>query len=147
MARRRRLALRRAMLSFEPPPKVKVFRCLKFMDDDTSEEGLVPESESLPVNAEALIKPSRKRVRNFALWKRNRVKCSRESGRAYVNHRGVYIAAKKPYTDDILCSEKCRYKCSQKFDTGSRKTVFSSFYKLSSDAQNAYLFGCISVSY
>ena len=44
------------------------------------------------------------------------------------------------------CAVKSRYRCSEKVNDASRQEIFSRFYGLTSTAQDAHLFGCITAS-
>jgi len=128
MMRRKRLNLRRKMLSFDPPEKVTIFRRLRFIHDSSdSSDDFTSDGESIPVKPEES-KTSRKRVRNVDGWKRNKIKRARESGSAYVSHKGVFVSAKRPCVKSCLCREKCRYRCSEKVNDASRQEIFSRFY-------------------
>ena len=106
MMRRKRLNLRRKMLSFDPPEKVTIFRRLRFIHDSSdSSDAFASDGESIPVKPEDS-KTSRKRVRNVEGWKRNKIKRARESGSAYISHRGVHVSVKKPCVKSCLCREK-----------------------------------------
>ena len=156
MCRRRRLALRREMLAFGSPPPVNVFTRIRLLPDFSDEESLnlsdvehdsdkdspaeVLPSEPTPY---AQQKTSRKRKRDEASWKRNKIKRAREAGLGYTNYRGKHVARKKPRLVETLCREKCRYQCSEKVDDSQRRKIFSSFYSLTSNGQDVYLFGCI----
>ena len=146
MMRRKRLNLRRKMLSFDQPDKVTIFRRLRFIHDSSdSDDDFTSDVERIPVKPEDS-KTSRKRVRNVDGWKRNKIKRARESGSAYISHRGVHVSAKKPCVKSCLCREKCRYHCSENVNDASRQEIFSRFYGLTSTAQDAHLFGCITAS-
>jgi len=95
LRRRRRLALRSKMLSFEPPPKVNVFQRIYFAPDFSDEEVMsCDESHDSVVPPDPIVcekKASRKRKRDEASWKRNKIKAARQAGLGYVNYHGKEI--------------------------------------------------------
>ena len=82
----------------------------------------------------------RKRNRNPDSWKRARQKKKRLSGLEYKTRSGHTVAAK--IFSDKKC--KCARKCDEKLSTDERKTLFKSFYSLTTQSeQNIFLNGCI----
>ena len=148
MKRRRRLVLRRNILSFKPPPRLTVFRQIRFAYDSSDEDLSNQDAGNTQTvhcsdEQKSLQKTSRKRVRNEAAWKRNVIKKARESGSAYVNYRKVQVPAKQPCSEEILCHSKCRFHCSDKLTEENRKAIFTAYYSMSRESQNMYLFVCI----
>ena len=155
-AKRRRRALRHRMLSFSPPRVKTVFKRV-IVPFDSSDDGSdadldktsdiqTPAANSI---AEAQHQPqqSRKRLRNESGWKRNIKKQARVDGRAYVNSQGRLIGEKTAKVDQILCGKsECRLKCSSRVDNNARLKIFSEYYSLSSEAQNAHLFASLQCS-
>ena len=149
LRRRHLIALRRQMLSFEPPPRLKYKRVIPPADSsDDSDVDEMPEVVNSPITDEldTWQKTSRKRCRNPEKWKRNRIKKARTSGSMYVNYRGETVAAKKPKIDVPLCHNRCRFKCSDKIDNELRNQIFAAFYSMTAHAQDVYLCGCINTS-
>jgi len=148
MCRRRRLSLRKRMLSFEPPPKATVFRRIRFVEDFSDQEELDdqgddPTMHAIPLTAASNPKTSRKKKRDERKWKRNVIKEARETGKSYTNYTGEQIAQKEPKIAVTLCRQKCRFKCSEKINDASRQVIFSTFYSLPVTAQDVYIFGCV----
>jgi len=56
-----------------------------------------------------------------------------------MSQKGVIIPAKSVNLG-LLCSKSCRFKCSTTIDTGTRKQLFNSFYKMEINVKNSYLF-------
>ena len=83
---------------------------------------------------------ARKRKRMLENWKRNQRKFARERGEEYVSVSGKKHASKTPALSVDLCGPACRLKCSERINDDCRKSIFESYYKLSHDAKNSYLF-------
>ena len=148
LRRRHLIALRRQMLSFEPPPRLKYKRVIPPPESsDDSDVDKMPEVVSLITEElDTSQKTSRKRVRNPEKWKRNRIKKARNSGSSYVNYRGETVAAKKPKIDGPLCRDQRRFKCSDKIDNESRNQIFAAFCTMTAHSQDVYLSRCIKTS-
>lgn len=69
----------------------------------------------------------RKRTRNEENWARNVKKRLKNSGKSYISVRGKEVAEK---TVKPACSEKCVFKCSQKFSEERRKTIFNELWDM-----------------
>lgn len=87
-------------------------------------------------------KKSRKRIRDEKNWKKKKAAFARERGKEYISYKGEVVPAKEVKLG-LLCTEKCRLKCSQKFDANSRREIHSRFYKLDVNAKNSLLFKSI----
>lgn len=87
---------------------------------------------------------SRKRKRNPQCWKKNKAAILREKGEAYLSCSGKEIQKKTP-TLGMLCNNKCPFHCNDKFNRHQREHIFFDFYKLDTNAKNAYLYNCISI--
>jgi len=114
MRRRRRLALRRKMLSFEPPSKVVVFQRIDFIPDFSDEEAVMScdESHDSEQSLDKVMPPDpivceqkafRKRKRDEASWKHNKIEAARQAGLGYVNYRGKEIPPKELRLGKTLC--------------------------------------------
>lgn len=86
---------------------------------------------------------SRKRKRNVHLWKRNKNKIAKNAGLTYVTYKNVSMPAKKPNMLKVLCKEKYRRDCSDKFSMDQRQSLFSAYYSLDLNGKNVMLFNCI----
>ncbi|CAG9771383.1 unnamed protein product [Ceutorhynchus assimilis] len=84
-------------------------------------------------------KTSRRRIRKPDTWKRRSAAIKRERGESYISYKNQSVPA-KTFCSECLCNERCRLKCSTKFDLDSRKLIFEGFYKLDMNAKNALLF-------
>ena len=136
LKRRKRMALRRKMLSYGEPKKRHIL-CRVIPPPESSDDEIEDELENVPKQ-----KMSRKRFRYVHKWKRNVIKKARETGQAYVSHSGKCVKEKTAPVSVSLCNH-CRYKCNEHVDDDSRTALFSSYYELPSDAQNVYLFSCL----
>ncbi|CAG9772086.1 unnamed protein product [Ceutorhynchus assimilis] len=87
-------------------------------------------------------KTSRRRIRKPDTWKRRSAAIKRERGESYISYKNQSVPA-KTFCSECLCNERCRLKCSTKFDLDSRKLIFEGFYKLDINAKNALLFRSI----
>lgn len=56
----------------------------------------------------------------------------RQKGEAYTNRAGKLIPA-KVVNFGVLCSEGCRRKCSEKFNSEERKKIFSRYYSFNNE--------------
>ena len=89
-----------------------------------------------------VLKCGRKRIANKANWNRVRSKAAREQGQQYVTATGDIVPAKQP-AGYMLCSDKCKRKCSSKFSQQDREDVFHSYRSLNTAEQNVFLFNNI----
>nr|CAH7720666.1 unnamed protein product [Callosobruchus chinensis] len=69
---------------------------------------------------------SRKRTREPELWKRNKIKRSRNSGKSYVNWKGNLVVERK-----LKAPCACRLKCSNKITGENRSNVITGYWGLS----------------
>ena len=60
-------------------------------------------------------------------WKRHHLKRQRATGREYINAKGDTVSAKKP--KPVNC-ERCRYKCSDTFNSAARDKLCQEYYDL-----------------
>lgn len=87
---------------------------------------------------------SRKRNRNPQCWKKNQAASLREKREAYLSYSCTEIQ-KKTLNLGMLCNNKCPFHCNDKFNWHQREHIFFDFYKLDTNAKNAYLYNCISI--
>ena len=98
------------------------------LSEPVSEEVRIEASiENPDTNDEGNIYRGRKRTRNPDNWKRSIIKRHRNTGREYVNEKGVKKPAKciKPG-----CGLKCRYKCHSFISSEEREKIFHKFWGL-----------------
>nr|CAH7718730.1 unnamed protein product [Callosobruchus chinensis] len=69
---------------------------------------------------------SRKWTREPELWKRNKIKRSRNSGKSYVNWKGNLVVERK-----LKAPCACRLKCSNKITGENRSNIFTGYWGLS----------------
>nr|CAH7758741.1 unnamed protein product [Callosobruchus chinensis] len=69
---------------------------------------------------------SRKRTREPELWKRNKIKRSRNSGKSYVNCKGNLVVERK-----LKAPCASRLKCSNKITGENRSNIFTGYWGLS----------------
>lgn len=84
-------------------------------------------NSDIPAATDNEIKNPRKRQRKTEQWVRNVEKNKKNLGKSHISGNGKIIPAKKM---GVPCSDKCRKKCSEKFDEVHRKAVFDAFWKL-----------------
>lgn len=108
---------------------------------DKGETGWVQNDEN-EENGVVYEKKSRKRKRDESSWKKKKAAIARERGEEYISYKEKMVPAKQVEVG-LLCPEKCRLKCSDKFDVNSRREIHSRFYKLDINAKNALLFKSI----
>ena len=78
---------------------------------------------------------SRKRQRKPETWKKNIQKRLKYSGQEYVGHRGIVYGAKEVKQS---CNEKCKLKCSKKFDEATRTNIFQHYWGLEDKVQQRH---------
>ena len=86
---------------------------------------------------------SRKRKCNPLSWRGKAAKAARAGGLAYVSRSGKKVEAKVPIMSNILCREKCRLKCSERFTVNMREDVLQRYHGMDTDSKNNYIFQCI----
>lgn len=69
----------------------------------------------------------RKRIRSADSWARNIAKRSRNTGKSFINHRGVKRQGRCLKKG---CGVKCRFKCHSKLSTELREDIFHNFWGL-----------------
>lgn len=85
---------------------------------------------------------SRKRKRQVDLWKRNVAKNNRARGLPYISYNNVSRPAKQPNLE-VLCRERCRFKCTQSISCEERESLFAEFYTRDVNQKNLILFNSI----
>ena len=151
--KRRRHELRKKFLSFSPPPERKIFRRLIIPDDSDEDcEGDYENSADLATETISVSEGAkeharcRKRLRNGSMWKRNVQKRARIEGKEYTAANGKCVPAKFPKLDESLCTHKCRLNCGGNISNDMRSQIFTEYYAMSHEAQNAHLFACLKCS-
>lgn len=89
-------------------------------------------------------KTSKKRLRNPDQWIRRKAAVLRARGEEYLSQRGK-VMPKKEINSALLCKEKCRLHCSDKFLLEDRKAIFEKYYSLDINAKNSLLFKSINI--
>lgn len=89
-------------------------------------------------------KTSKKRHKNENEWKRKKSAIGREKGEEYLSQKGKLIPRKK-INEEMLCKEKCRLKCTNKFNLEAREAILKKYYSLDVNSKNALLFNSISI--
>ena len=87
------------------------------------------ESTDIDQNPKSPNKKTRKRLRNPVAWKKNQRAQLKNSGQEYISRTGKIIPAKviKP-----PCSNKCKYKCSERISEEQRCDIFKMYWDFSS---------------
>lgn len=119
---------------------VRTFAFFFFVSDDFTADSPVAavREKSPPVEAQGVMKKSRKRQRNPS--KRETAKQLRNTGKAYVNVKGVLVENKSFRNSDCGCASKCIESVTE----DERKSMYENFYAMADfSRQNAYLCGLI----
>ena len=92
-------------------------------------------------NAENCVSVSRKRKRNFSLWKHTKCKRLRNSGQQYTSSVGKVVPAKM----FVGLKNKCCHKeCCSKFTVSEAESIFAYFWQIGNyDAQNVFIAECV----
>nr|CAH7718651.1 unnamed protein product [Callosobruchus chinensis] len=94
--------------------------------DDDFQQSSQSESETENEDVTKENRKTRKRKRNVENSKRNYTKCSRNSGKEYVNWKGNTQAQRKLKPP----CENCRNNCTKKISEEDRVSIFSNFWSL-----------------
>lgn len=106
------------------------------------EENETPRSTINPEIDQSQQNRTRKRVRNVDKWKQNVRKLQRNSGKTYINRKGVVVEAKKFKGGECPCPIKCHEKVSNE----QCKRIFSEYYDLADhNLQTAFLHSRVKV--
>ncbi|KAL4702600.1 hypothetical protein ACJJTC_016076 [Scirpophaga incertulas] len=85
---------------------------------------------------------SKKRPRKCETWKKRAAAIAREKGLEYWSYKNS-LMPKKVVKEGVLCHEKCRLACSNKFSIEEREAILKDFYSLDTNSKNALLFRSI----
>lgn len=101
-----------------------------------------PETPKTKQKIQRQVKSSRKRPRKPESWTRKKMALQRQKGEEYVTQPGALVVAKS-VQQGILCKEKCRLKCSDKFSIEDRQLIFRKYYKLDVNSKNMIIFNSL----
>lgn len=85
---------------------------------------------------------SRKRKCDPDTWKKRKAAIERSTGQAYLSYKNTLVP-KKQIETGMLCREKCRLNCSNRFTAEDRTVLLEQFYKLDINSKNSLLFASI----